>query len=87
MNRNLLVLLVFVMFNVSVYSAEEDERGIGGTGHQIDMDSFENHFELPEVPDIPHTEVIPEMPDMEGFIDLNPVDGLSVEPIETPEPV
>lgn len=75
-------LLLPLLMGLGVQSGDEEEGGMGGTGHSIGAP-----IDLPETPEVP--EILDELPGGIDFIDMEvgPADGTGDIDVEAPEVV
>ena len=76
------VLLLPLLMGLGVQNGDEEEGGMGGTGHSIGAP-----IDLPETPEVP--EILDELPGGIDFIDMEvgPADGTGDIDVEAPEVV
>ncbi len=78
----ILILLSPLLMGLGVQGSDEEEGGMGGTGHSVNMP-----IDFPESPEVP--EIFDELPGGIDLIDMEvgPVDGTDGIDVEQPEVV
>ena len=76
----ILISLSPLLMGLGVQGGDEEEGGMGGTGHSVDVP-----IDFPETPEVP--EILDELPGGIDIIDieLGPADGVGDIDVETPD--